>query len=76
MKDEKKGSLFTLRRVFSLPEDGVPDQSPDRWDEVQDRIRREVKDIKLPAAMPDLAPKICELFDVKIPDVLLTCHSS
>ena len=62
----------TLRRVFEIPEDDEPDESPDRWKAAQERIREEVKDIKLPAAMPDLAPKICELFDVKIPDVLLT----
>jgi hypothetical protein len=62
----------TLRRVFEIPEDDEPDESPGRWKAAQDRIREEVKGIKLPAAMPDLAPKICQLFDVKIPDVLLT----
>jgi hypothetical protein len=64
-------SPVTLRRVFAIPEDGAPDQSPDRWKTVQEKITEECKGIKLPAAMPDLAPKICELFDVKIPDVLL-----
>jgi hypothetical protein len=62
----------TLRRVFEIPEDDAPEESPGRWKAAQDRICEEVKGIKLPAAMPDLAPKICQLFDVKIPDVLLT----
>lgn len=65
-------SPVTLRRVFEIPEDDAPDSSPDRWKEVQEKISEQVKDIQLPAAMPDLAPKICELFDVAIPDVLLT----
>lgn len=61
----------TLRRVFELPENGVADDKPDRWRAVEERIAKEVKDVKLPASMPDLAPKICELFDVPLPNVLV-----
>ena len=31
-----------------------------------------MKDVKLPAALHDLAPKICELFNVPLPNVLVT----
>ena len=62
----------TLRDVFELPKDGAPDPEPDRWKAVQERIRKEVKDIKMPAKMHDLGPKICELFDVPLPNVLVT----
>jgi len=61
----------TLRQVFSLPEPGVKDPSPDRWDRFQATVSREVKTIKWPAAMPDVAEKICGLFDVKLPDLFL-----
>jgi hypothetical protein len=61
----------TLRQVFSLPEIGAIDSSPDRWQSFQTTVSKEVKTIKWPAAMPDLAEKICELFDVKLPDLFL-----
>jgi len=61
----------TLRQVFSLPEPGAKDPSPDRWNLFQATVSREVKTIKWPAAMPDVAAKICELFDVKLPDLFL-----
>lgn len=62
----------TLREVFELPRDGEPDPQPDRWKTVKERVVKEVKDVKLPAKMEDLGPKICELFDVPLPDVLVT----
>lgn len=62
----------TLRDVFELPQEGKPDPQPDRWKEVQERIKKEAKDIKLPAKMHDLGPKICELFNVPLPDILVT----
>jgi hypothetical protein len=59
----------TLRQVFSLPEKGATDPEPDRWKSFQAAVSKEVKTIKWPAAMPDVAEKICELFDVKLPDI-------
>jgi len=62
----------TLRDVFELPKDGKPDAEPDRWKQVQERVRKELKDVKLPAKMHDLGPKICELFEVPLPNILVT----
>ena len=62
----------TIGDVFDLPKEGEPDPKPDRWDEVQKRIKEEAKGIKFPAALRDLAPKICELFNVPLPNVLVT----
>lgn len=61
----------TVREIFSLPEKGIADPSDDRWNAVQERLSEEVKGIKWTAAMPDLAPKLCQLLEIKIPDVLL-----
>jgi len=61
----------TLRDVFELPANGQADPEPGRWKAVQDRITKEVKEVKLPAKMRDLGPKICELFDVPLPNVLV-----
>jgi hypothetical protein len=58
--------------VFNLPKEGQPDPEPDRWQTVEDRIKQEVKDVKFPAALHDLGPKICELFNVPLPTVLVT----
>jgi hypothetical protein len=64
-------SAPTLRQVFSLPEkEGDP--SDDRWKVFQENVSKEVKGVKWIASMPDLAPKVCELLDIKIPDVLVT----
>ena len=61
----------TVREIFGLPEKGIAEPGDDRWNAVQERLSEEVKGIKWTAAMPDLAPKLCQLLEIKIPDVLL-----
>src|SRR5690242_4404271 len=61
----------SLRQVFSLPEHGTHDTSPDRWKSFQTKVSSEVKTIKWSASMPDVGEKICELFDVKLPDLFV-----
>jgi hypothetical protein len=63
-------SAPTVREIFALPEKET-DPSDDRWKEFQERIDKEVKSIKWTAAMPDLASKVCELLDIKIPNILV-----
>src|SRR6266852_6065144 len=63
-------SAPTVREIFALPEKET-DPSDDRWKEFQERIDKEVKGIKWTAAMPDLASKVCELLDIKIPNILV-----
>ena len=62
----------TVSDIFELPKDGEPDPKPDRWEAVERRIKEEVKDVKFPAALHDLGPKICELFNVPLPNILVT----
>jgi len=64
-------SAPTLREIFSLPEKET-DPSDDRWKSFQERVSKEVKGVKWIASIPDLAPKVCELLDIKVPDVLVT----
>ena len=64
-------SVPTLREVFELPQNGEGDPSGDRWQAVEKRISEEMKGIKWTAAMSDLVPKICELLEIKVDDVLL-----
>ena len=68
----KGESPITIRDVFDLPKEGEKDSEPKRWQVVQDRIKKEMKDVKFPAALHDLGPKICELFNVPLPDLLVT----
>ena len=63
---------ITVGEVFDLPKEGEKDPQPNRWQVVEDRIKKEVKDVKFPAALHDLGPKICELFNVPLPDVMVT----
>jgi hypothetical protein len=64
-------SLLNLRGLFSFPEPGAPAQPSDQWQEFEHRLGREIQTIKWPAAMPDLVSKVGELFNVKLPDLLV-----
>ena len=64
-------SVPTLREIFALPANGAADAADDRWEAVEKRISEEVKGIKWTAAMSDLVPKICDLLEIKVDDVLL-----
>ena len=68
----KPDEPVTIREVFDLPKEGQIDSQPNRWQIVEQRIKKEVKDVKFPAALHELGPKICELFNVPLPDVLVT----
>lgn len=63
-------SAPTLRQVFSLPEKET-DPSDDNWKAFQEKVTKEIKGVRWIASMPDLAPKVCELLDIKVPDVLV-----
>ena len=68
-------SSLNLRTLFSLPDPGATTTaSPpsDQWKEFQGRLGREVKTVKWPAAMPDLASKITELFNVELPELFVS----
>jgi hypothetical protein len=61
----------TVRQIFSLPEK-ESDPSDDRWQSFQEKVSEEIKGIKWTSTIPDLAPKVCELLDIKIPNLLIT----
>ena len=65
-------SPLNLRRLFSFPDPAATIPPSNQWQEFQSRLGREIKTIKWPAAMPDLASKIGELFDVELPDLLVS----
>ncbi len=65
-------SSLSLRRLFSFPDPGATAPPSNEWQEFQSRVGREIKAIKYPAAMPDLASKIGELFNVELPDLLVS----
>jgi len=64
-------SSINLRSLFSFPDPDTPAAPSNQWEEFQNRLGREIKTIKWPAAMPDLVSKIGELFDVELPDLLI-----
>jgi hypothetical protein len=66
------GIWLNLRSLFSFPETSAPGAPSNQWQEFQSRLGREIKTIKWPAAMPDLASKIGELFNVELPDLLVS----
>ena len=64
-------SSLSLRRLFSFPAPDATTPPSTEWQEFQSRVGREIKAIKWLAAMPDLASKIGELFNVELPDLLV-----
>jgi hypothetical protein len=65
-------SSLNLRTLFSLPDPAAKPEPSNKWQEFQNRLGREVKTIKWPAAMPDLASKVTELFNVELPDLFVS----
>jgi len=65
-------SSLNLRTIFSFPDPAATAAPSNKWQEFQSRLGREIKTIKWPAAMPDLASKIGELFNVELPDLLVS----
>src|SRR5437867_12721469 len=63
-------SSLNLRTLFSLPNPGATTPPSNQWQEFQSCLSPEIKTIKWPAAMPDLASRVGELFDVELPDLL------
>ena len=65
---------LNLRTLFSIPDSAATAApSSNQWQEFQTRLGREIKTVKWPAAMPDLASKIAELFNFELPVVLVPC---
>jgi len=64
-------SSLNLRTLLSLPEPATTTPPSNDWKEFQSRLSREIKTIRWPAAMPDLASKITELFDIELPGLLV-----
>jgi hypothetical protein len=62
---------FNLRNLLSFPDPVAPAERSDQWQEFQNRLGREIQTIKWPAAMPDLVSKVEELFNAKLPDLLV-----
>ena len=65
-------SSLNLRSLFSFPDPNAKSPPSNQWQEFQNRLGREIKTIKWPAAMPDLTSKIGELFNVELPDLLVS----
>lgn len=69
--------FVTVGELFSIPDARRPGEqgkgeAPSRYREFKDRIVKELKEIQLPAAAPDLVQRIAELFDIQIPDLMIT----
>jgi len=65
-------SSLNLRTLFSFPDPAAKTPPSNEWQEFQSRLGREIKTIKWPAAMPDVASKISELFNVEMPELFVS----
>ncbi|MDH3531061.1 MAG: hypothetical protein OEQ28_15980, partial [Acidobacteriota bacterium] len=65
-------STFTLRNIFSLSSNSDWNQALEEWPEKEQDIPDEFKNVDLSAAMPNLSPKVDELFDIEVPNLFVT----
>ena len=63
---------LNLRTLFSFPDPAATTPSSNEWQAFQSRLGREIKTIKWPAAMPDVASKVSELFNVELPELFVS----
>ena len=63
---------LTLGTLFDLSAADDPKRLPTAWEPFRRKLSDEVKEIKWPAAMPDLAVAIADLLDVQIPPLLVS----
>lgn len=71
MTDTHTASPTSLSGVFALPGYDAGPASQAQWKAFQDKLAREMKSIKT-ASAPDIAPKLAEIFDIQIPDILVS----
>jgi hypothetical protein len=71
MTDSSTGSSTSLGAVFAIPGYGGNVESHAQWKAFHDKLAREMKSVKT-ASIPDVTPKIGQLFDIQIPDILLS----
>lgn len=62
-------SSMTVRDVFELPEPGA--EKPSGWKAFESKVTKEIKGVKT-AALPDIADKVAELFEIPIPDIFVS----
>jgi len=72
MNEAPADNSLSLHSVFFSPARRSSAESYAQWRTFQDKLSGELRSVKT-ASMPDLMPKIGELFDIRIPDILLTC---
>lgn len=65
-------SSLSLRTLLLFPDSAATTPPSNEWQKFQSRLASEIKTIKWPAAMPDLVSKIGELFNVELPNLLVS----
>ncbi|HXU39707.1 MAG TPA: hypothetical protein VN937_25360 [Blastocatellia bacterium] len=71
MTNSSASSSPTIGSLFSVPGINRGDETAGQWKALHDKLNKELKSVKT-ASLPELAPKIGELFDIPISDVLLS----
>ncbi len=71
MTNSSARSSPTIGSLFSVPANNSAGETSGQWKALHDKLNKELKSVKT-ASLPELAPKIGELFDIPISDVLLS----
>jgi hypothetical protein len=69
MTRPQPATAITLRDIFASPGE-LTGQSQSGWSAIHDKVKEELKSVKT-ASMPELAPKIGDMLDIPIPEVLI-----
>ena len=71
MTDGYSSAGTSVGSIFSLPGHGGDPRAHAQWRSFQQNLARELETVKT-ASMPEVAPRIAELFDIQIPDILIS----
>jgi hypothetical protein len=65
-------SGFSMRNIFAVPANSVGNRTLEHWPEMERNIANDFRGVNWNVAMPNVAPKIDELFDIEIPNVFVS----
>ena len=66
-------SVPTINNIFAVTNETPHKHETTNWITFKERISKEIKGVKWSASVSDIALKIAELLDIKIPAIFISC---
>ena len=63
--------MTTLKEVFAVSPDSIQNSSMEKWNNIKERLDKEIKGIKWLKVTSDLIKNVGELLNIRIPDLFI-----